>query len=192
MMWLWIAVTLFVVAGFVVFTLLRGRFSEPKNIDDLVRMLKPVSPRALSQLTSKSDDELLRKTVPLKRYRILRRQRFLTLKAYCLRALENCAALQAYGQALQRSSDFGRGEFGQPDLETRRFGRELAAVCLRLRLQLLRAVALAQLGVWLPGVEIDLGAFSGIYASASEHLMNSSNGGTAVVRRVLEQAFPAA
>ena len=192
MMWLWIAVTLFVVAGFVVFTLLRGRFSEPKNIDELVRMLKPVSPRALSQLTSKSDDELLRKTVPLKRYRILRRQRFLALKAYCLTALENCAALQAYGQALQRSSDFGRGEFGQPDLETRQFGRELAAVCLSLRLQLLRAVAAAQLSIWLPDLEIDLTAISGIYASKGEHLLSSSKYRTSVVRRVLEQAFPVA
>lgn len=190
-MWLWIAVTVFGVAGLVVFTLLGGRFSEPKNIDELVKMLKPVSPRALSQLTSKADDELLKRTLPLKQYRILRRQRFLTLKAYCLAALRNCAALQSYGQALQRSSDFGRGEFGLPDLETRQFGTELASVCLRLRLQLLKAVAIAQLGIWMPSLEMDVTRVSGFYASTGEHLINSSRHYAVVVRRVLEQAFPA-
>lgn len=180
-MWLWSAIVLAIIAGIIVFALLRGSLTEPKDVAGLVASLRPVNPKSLAQLTSQADDSLLRRRLTKRQYRRLRIQRNFVIRSYCLVALRNCSVLQIYGQVLQRESD----------LETRKFGRELASVCLSLRLRLLAAVLSAQLEILVPAFEMDLATISRIYASAGRHLMNSPQC-RASLARVLEQAFPAA
>jgi hypothetical protein len=180
MIWLLSSVAVFLLTCLFIFKLLRGSLSNPKDVTDLVAQLRPVNPKALAQLTSKADDVLLKKSLPPEQYRRLRRQKLLTLRAYCRAALRNSDILQSYGQALQR----------EPDPETRDFGRQLASSALHLRPQLLYAIALAQLGSWVPGLDVDAAAVSRVYAVTSDRLRSSLASKPAIVRQLLERSFP--
>ena len=180
MTWLWSALTVAILAAVLVFKLLRGSLSEPKDLSKLVSMLQPVNPKSLAQLMSREDDAFLKNALPKQQYRHLRKQRFLVLRCYCRAALRNCDLLQSWGQALQRESD----------VETRNFGREIASACLQLRPQLWKAIAVAQLGAWLPGVNVDSADISRVYASAGQRLMSRVGPRVTMIRGILEQAFP--
>lgn len=179
MTWFWVAFVLVIVAGLVVFKLLGGSLSEPKDFSQLVLRLRPVNPRSLAQLTSREDDELLRRSLSKRQYRLLRKQRLLVLRRYCGAALGNCEVLQSCGQVLQRDAD--------PD--TRQLGRHLASACLRLRAQLLQTILFAHLGVWIPILNTDPAVVSHGYATLAQSLTSLSESKSATIRKALEQAF---
>ena len=174
-----IVVVLVVPAGAVIFKLLRGSLSTPKDLTTLVSALQPVDPKALAQLTSPQDDTLLKRNLPPPKYRALKRQRLLVLRAYYRTALKNCSVLQACGEALQQGKD----------LEARDFGAQLASASLTLRVRLLQAITLVQISAWFPALDIDIAQVSGAYAATAKELRTLSWSRPDSLQKLVEQAF---
>jgi len=174
-----IIAVLTVVAGTIIFKLLRGSLSTPKDLTTLVGGLQPVDPKSLAQLVSPEDDTLLKRSLSPPKYRALKKQRLLVLRAYYRTALKNCSVLQACGEALQR----GR------DLEARDFGTQLASASLTLRVGLLQAITLVQIAAWFPGLEIDIAQVSKAYAATAKELRTLSWSRPDSLQKLVEQAF---
>jgi len=174
-----IVAVLVVLAGAVIFKLLWGSLSAPRDLTALVNALQPVDPKSLAQLTSPKDDTLLKHSLPPPKYRALKKQRLLVLRAYYRTALRNCSVLQACGEALQRGKD----------LEARDFGTQLATASLTLRVRLLQAIILVQISAWFPGVEIDVVQLSRTYAATAKELRTLSWSRPDSLQKLVEQAF---
>lgn len=174
-----IVAILVIIAGAFIFKLLWGSLSVPKDLTTLVNALQPVDPKSLAQLACQEDDTLLKRSLPPPKYRALKKQRLLVLRAYYRTALKNCSVLQACGAALQQGKD----------LESRDFGTQLAGASLTLRVRLLQAITLVQISAWFPAFEIDIAQVSKAYAATAKELRTLSWSRPDSLQKLVEQAF---
>lgn len=131
MMWAIIILVLAATALVAIYGLLHGSFQHPSNLADMLERLRPINTASLQHLASRREDEFLRRHVPDREYRRLRKMRARALRSYYSNALQNCSLLMAYGETLASHADPAYLQFG----------RELCRVTLQLRFALWRGLA---------------------------------------------------
>jgi hypothetical protein len=87
--------------------------------------------------------------------------------------------LQACGEVIQHGQD----------LEARDFGNQLATAALMLRVRLLQALAMVQIGAWIPTFEPDIAKVTTAYATLVEELRAFSRTKPGTVQKLVDQAF---
>lgn len=130
-----IGVLLLVAATFFLVKLLRGSVEHPSNLVELLDSLEPVNAASFRHLACDVDDLYLKRHVPAREYRRLKRMRLRTIRAYYSSAFRNSSLLLSYGELL---ADNEHSSFVQ-------FGEELRTAAIQLRLALIRGIV----GVYL-------------------------------------------
>jgi hypothetical protein len=114
----------------VVAKLLHGSMEHPANLNQLLEHLEPVNAACFRHLASDADAAFLRRRLPAREYRRIRKLRLKALHAYYGSALRNAAVLLSYGELLVRSEK----------AELVAFGQQLSPAAMQLRLVLMRGM----------------------------------------------------
>ena len=122
-----VVLVLTVVGALVITKLLRGSLEHPTNLLQLMECLEPVNAACFRHLASETDDVYLRRTLPRREYRRLRKLRLKAIYAYYTAALQNVSVLLSYAELLARSN--------KPELVE--FGQQLSPIAIQLRIALM-------------------------------------------------------
>lgn len=147
-------------ATVVIVKLLRGSIEHPSNLAQLLDSLEPVNAGCFRHLASDADDVFLRKTLPPREYRRIRRLRLRAIHAYYASALQNTSLLLSYSELLSRSET----------MELATFGQQLSPLVVQLRLALLRGLPVVVLCYFLPIGTSQWRRITDLYEQVGGHL----------------------
>ena len=130
MTFIFVLIALVAAAAVAIAKLLRGSMQHPSNLSQLLDELEPFNLAGFRHIASGVDDQYLKKKLPSREYRTLRRIRLVAIYAYYKSAFRNSSLLLSYGHGLSKATD--------PELSA--FGQQLSTAAIQLRLVLVRGV----------------------------------------------------
>lgn len=160
--------------------LLRGGMQHPKNLMELLEGLEIVNPASLGHLACDTDDAFLKKSLPQREYRRVRKLRLKAIRSYYFAAFQNASLLLSYADLLLKSD--------KPELIE--FGQRLGPAALQLRLTLIRALTGIFLCYLLPLNIPRWRQITGLYMKVGSHLESFCEAHAPDLRLELAERFP--
>jgi len=124
--------------------LAKGQASSCRILENPTQHLRSVDIEAFRNLVDPAEEEFLRRSLAVRDFRKIQRERLLAAVDYVSGAAHNAAILMRIGEAARRSQDLATAEAAE----------KLIVNATRLRLYALRAMAMLYLGMILPGTRI--------------------------------------